>query len=115
MSKQTDTAKKIRAALLSNARARIGSTGAAECGRIFDAAYDQGAADGWDAGFTEGESFACDAVLACFTLATHDRFGFDTDQMAEVWEAVQERMLDEISIREAIEKCQDLGIIIKED
>ena len=111
--KQTDRAKKLRAVLMANARARVGTTATAECGRVFDAAYQEGFADGSEAGFTEGENFACDSVLACFALATHDRFGFTMEQMAEVWEAVQERMVNEISIQEAIEKCVELGLIIK--
>lgn len=109
----TDDAKRLRAILMQNARPRLGATAVAECGRIFDAAYKQGRADGWDSGFTEGESFACDSVLACFALATHDKFGFGMEQMAEVWEAVQDRMVNEISIREAIEKCEEMGLIIR--
>lgn len=111
--KKSDDAKRLRAILMENAKPRLGTTATSECGRIFDAAYEQGRADGWDAGFTEGESFACDSVLACFALATHDRWGFDMAQMAEVWEAVQERMLSEISIKEAIEKCEELGLIVR--
>lgn len=111
--KQSKLAKEMRAVMLQNAKSKLGTTATSACGRAFDAAYEIGWNDGSEAGFTEGESFACDSVLACFALATHDRFGFTMEQMAEVWEAVQERMVNEISIQEAIEKCVELGLIIK--
>lgn len=104
----SEEAKKIRAALLKNTRVQYGATATAECGRIFDAAYEVGHGDG----FTVGQDFACETVLACFILATHDRFGFDADKMKEVWDAVQDRMLDEFSTREAVEKCREIGIEI---
>lgn len=106
----TEQAKKLRAALMKTARPRYGATATAECGRIFDAAYDTGYGDG----LARGRDFAVDECLTGFILAVHDCYGWTTEQLAEVLEAVKRRMMDEFSLSEAKEKCRELGITITE-
>lgn len=84
--------------------------------RVYDAAYENGKADGAEGAYTQGFSdanrYACKTMIACSCLALHEVYGFGRDRMQRFGDAFRQKLLDVLDAHDAIKECEErFGIV----
>ena len=87
--------------------------------RVYDAAYQNGKADGAQGAYTQGFSdanrYACKTMIACSCLALHDVYGFGRVRMQRFADRFRQKLLDVLDAFDAIKECEERYGIAFED
>jgi hypothetical protein len=87
--------------------------------RVYDAAYQNGKADGaqdaYIQGFSAANKYACKTMIACSCLALHEVYGFGRDRMQRFAVAFRQKLLDVLDAHDAIKECHEHFGIVFED